>query len=92
MTHRGKLAACLGATLTLAWAGPALAYIGPGAGLSLLGALWAVGAAILAAMLFLLLWPLRRLLRQRRQVSGAAAGPRRAEAELAQKSRDPRID
>jgi membrane protein implicated in regulation of membrane protease activity len=46
-------------------AGPALAYIGPGAGLSLLGALWAIVAAVLAALLFLLIWPIRRLLRRR---------------------------
>lgn len=44
---------------------PALAYIGPGAGLSLLGALWGVLAAVLASLLFLLIWPLRRLLRRR---------------------------
>jgi len=45
---------------------PALAYIGPGAGLSLLGALWGVIAAVVAALLFLLLWPLRRLMRRQR--------------------------
>jgi membrane protein implicated in regulation of membrane protease activity len=49
-------------------AGPAAAYIGPGAGLSLLGALWGVAAAVVAALLFLLLWPLRRLLRKRHPV------------------------
>lgn len=49
-------------------AGPAAAYIGPGAGLSLLGALWGVAAAVVAALLFLLLWPLRRLMRKRPSV------------------------
>lgn len=57
-------------TLTLfcfaaAATGPALAYIGPGAGLSLLGALWGLIAAVGAALLFVILWPLRRYLRRR---------------------------
>lgn len=56
-------------------AGPAAAYIGPGAGLSLLGALWGVLAAIVAALLFLLFWPLRRLLRRRANASAATARP-----------------
>lgn len=47
---------------------PALAYIGPGAGLSLLGALWGVLAAVLAAMAFLLFWPLRRYLRRQKSL------------------------
>jgi membrane protein implicated in regulation of membrane protease activity len=59
------LAALAVAGLALA-AGPAAAYIGPGAGLSLLGALWGVLAAIFVAVLFLVAWPLRRLLRRRR--------------------------
>lgn len=45
---------------------PAMAYIGPGAGLSLVGALWAVIAAVGAALFFILAWPLRRMLRRRR--------------------------
>lgn len=46
--------------------GPAMAYVGPGAGLSLLGTLWGVVIAVLAALSFLVMWPLRRLMRQRR--------------------------
>ena len=45
----------------------ASAYVGPGAGLSLLGALWGLLLAIGAALAFLILWPLRRL-RQRARV------------------------
>lgn len=56
----------LGIFLLLVFNGPALAYVGPGAGLSLLGTLWGVLIAVLAAVSFLVLWPLRRLLRQRR--------------------------
>lgn len=44
----------------------ALAYVGPGAGLSLLGALWALLAAVMMALLFILAWPLRRMMRRRR--------------------------
>ncbi len=73
--------------LALGWTAPALAYIGPGAGLSLLGALWGVLAAVLAALLFLLFWPLRRLLRRRRQPAAAAPRPLPAE-----RTEDPRLD
>lgn len=59
------LAALAAAGLAFATA-PAAAYIGPGAGLSLLGALWGVLAAVFVAVLFLAAWPLRRLLRRMR--------------------------
>lgn len=45
---------------------PAAAYIGPGAGLSLLGALWGLLVAIGASLLFVIAWPFRRLLRGKR--------------------------
>lgn len=54
-------------------AAPALAYIGPGAGLSLLGALWGVVAAVAAALLFLLIWPLRRFMRRQRAATQRSA-------------------
>jgi membrane protein implicated in regulation of membrane protease activity len=54
------------ATALSALAPAAGAYVGPGAGLGLLGALWALIAALGAALIFVLLWPLRRL-RQRRR-------------------------
>ena len=47
-------------------ADPALAYVGPGVGLSLLGALWALLLAVLAALSFIVAWPVRRMLRRRR--------------------------
>lgn len=68
------LLAALGAAGLAFGAGPAMAYIGPGAGLSLLGALWGVVAAVAAALLFLLLWPLRRLMRRQR-ATAAQRGP-----------------
>lgn len=39
-------------------------YIGPGAGLGLVGALFAVFAAICAALFFVAAWPVRILLRK----------------------------
>ncbi len=44
---------------------PASAYIGPGAGLSMLSAFWALIVAIFAALGFLILHPLRRWLRRK---------------------------
>jgi hypothetical protein len=40
------------------------AYIGPGAGLGLIGALIAVVSAVMAALFFVVLWPVRMLLRK----------------------------
>ena len=45
----------------------AFAYVGPGAGLSLLGALWALLVAVGLALAFIVAWPVRRMLRRRRQ-------------------------
>lgn len=59
-------AGVLGAAATLMLvATPAVAYVGPGAGLSLLGALWGVLFAIFAALAFVVIWPIRRLIKRR---------------------------
>ncbi|HWK53304.1 MAG TPA: hypothetical protein VNR18_02970 [Hyphomicrobiales bacterium] len=55
---------CCQALLTLPTV--AQAYIGPGAGLSLLGALWALLVAMGAALVFVCAWPIRRLMRRLR--------------------------
>ena len=66
---------------------PAAAYIGPGAGLSLLGAFWGLLLAVVAALGFVILWPLRRMFRRQRsrprpemsasrQVAAEASPPR----------------
>ena len=52
--------------------GPALAYVGPGAGLSLIGSLVAVVGAVLFALFGLFILPVRMLLKRRRH--RAAAG------------------
>ncbi|HEY1075906.1 MAG TPA: hypothetical protein VGE51_04395 [Fontimonas sp.] len=52
---------------------PAQAYVGPGAGLSLLGSLWAVVVAVFAALFFVVMWPLRRMMKRRQAARGDAA-------------------
>lgn len=62
---RSTVVALLTAAI-LGFAGPAAAYVGPGAGLSLVGAFWGLMIAVLAALSFVVLWPVRRLLRRQR--------------------------
>jgi membrane protein implicated in regulation of membrane protease activity len=54
------------------------AYVGPGAGLSLLGALWALLVALGTALVFVIAWPVRRMLRKKREEQ-ADRGAERAE-------------
>lgn len=67
------ITATFGAALALLASDAALAYVGPGAGLSLLGALWGLLIAVGAALGFLLLWPLRRARRRRLRQQQATA-------------------
>jgi membrane protein implicated in regulation of membrane protease activity len=62
------------AGLLLLYTAPADAYIGPGAGLSLLGALWALLVAVAAALAFLVLWPFRQAMKRRAAQKRAAIG------------------
>jgi membrane protein implicated in regulation of membrane protease activity len=57
-------------------ANTASAYVGPGAGLSLLGALWGLVLAVGAALWFVIIWPLRRMRKrsQQRRDDAEAAG------------------
>jgi hypothetical protein len=55
-------------------AGPALAYMGPGAGLGMLGSLVAVIGAVILAILGILILPLRMLLKKRRKDAPPPAG------------------
>lgn len=59
----GLLAVLAGAALFLG-AEPAMAYIGPGAGISMLGALWGVVVAVALAIGAILFYPIRALLRR----------------------------
>lgn len=47
-------------TFVVGFGQDAFAYIGPGAGLSMLGAFWGLVIAVLAALSFLILWPFRK--------------------------------
>jgi membrane protein implicated in regulation of membrane protease activity len=61
-----SLAIAVTTALMLA-ATPAIAYVGPGAGLSLLGAFWGLLVAILAALAFVVVYPIRRMMRARKR-------------------------
>lgn len=61
---RGMVAIALALSL---FTTPAFAYIGPGAGITVLGALWGVVVAVVLAVVAVLLWPLRVLFRRRRR-------------------------
>lgn len=69
--------AALAAALSLV-AGPASAYIGPGAGLSVVAAFWALLTAVVSSLLFLALWPIRNRLRRRKAARDGAAETGRA--------------
>ncbi|MET0659718.1 MAG: alkaline phosphatase family protein, partial [Steroidobacteraceae bacterium] len=60
------------AALALAFCSSAEAYVGPGAGFALIGSFLAIFAAFLTALLSLLVWPFRFLIRtaRRRKVRG----------------------
>jgi hypothetical protein len=58
-------------------ASPAAAYVGPGAGLTVIGSLVAVGAAVLIALVGLVLFPLRLLMKK---MKAAKAEPDTGEA------------
>lgn len=57
---------CLLLALGLTVSSPAMAYIGPGAGITMLGALWGVVVAVVLALGAILFWPIRALLRRRK--------------------------
>lgn len=62
----------IGTAAMSAAAFPALAYVGPGAGLTLLGALWGLILAVVVSLGFVLLWPLRRMMRRHKQTQPPA--------------------
>jgi hypothetical protein len=71
-TQRAALLA-IGTSVAALAASPAFAYVGPGAGLTLLGALWGLIVAVVLSVGFILLWPIRRLMRRNKRASGDQA-------------------
>ena len=69
---RLSVTAAIASTFCIAATGSAWAYVGPGAGITMLGALWAVIAGILLAVLGLLIWPVRAYIRRRKRAAGGA--------------------
>jgi hypothetical protein len=69
MSGTAIIAACVVAITTMA-PSAAWAYVGPGAGLSMIGSLIAVVAAVLVAVLGLFILPVRMLLKRRRVRAG----------------------
>lgn len=61
--------------LALAMAGPAQAYVGPGAGVTLIGAAIGLIVAVVVALGVVIMWPLRRAFKRKRagQADAAAA-------------------
>ena len=57
----------IGACSTALFAVPAAAYVGPGAGLSVIGVLVALVGAVFLAIVGFLWYPIKRLLRARKQ-------------------------
>jgi hypothetical protein len=65
----------IAATLILALSpGLALAYVGPGAGISMLGALWGLIVGVVMALGVILFWPIRMMIRKMKANKANADG------------------
>jgi hypothetical protein len=73
MSRLAAISLCV-VVLVATSAGPAFAYIGPGAGITMLGALWGVIVAVALAIGAVLFWPIRALLRHRKAGTPSAPG------------------
>lgn len=69
MLSKRGIALLFGLVTVFAAAPPAMAYVGPGAGLSVVGALVGVVMAVGAALVFVVGWPIRRMMRRRKLAS-----------------------
>ena len=69
--------------------GLASAYVGPGAGISLLGSLWGLIVAVVLAIGMILFWPIRIMLRKRKAAQADTEEPSEsADPAAAQASRE----
>jgi len=72
-----RFIAALSAALLLAASADAHAYVGPGAGITLIGSFIGLVATVFCAVGAILAWPIRRLLKKRRERKAAeAAAPK----------------
>jgi hypothetical protein len=55
--------------------GTAAAYVGPGAGISVLGALWGLIIGVVMAVGVILFWPIRMMIRKMKANKAVAANP-----------------
>ena len=78
LIRRSTLFLILTIAPTILLCDPAMAYIGPGAGVTLLGAIWSVLVAIFLAIGAVLFWPIRILIRRFRNRSASAASEKSA--------------
>jgi hypothetical protein len=69
---RTKLFLTVAATL---FTGTAAAYVGPGAGISVLGALWGLIIGVVMAVGVILFWPIRMMIRKMKANKAVAANP-----------------
>lgn len=74
----GRIPVLLGALMI---SPAAMAYVGPGAGVTMLGALWGVIVAILFVIGGLLYWPIKVLFRKRDGKATTSSPPDPAEAD-----------
>lgn len=54
----------------------ALSYVGPGAGLGMIASLFAMVLAVIATIVGLVLWPIRKLSRRKKAAAGETAPPK----------------
>lgn len=62
----------LTASLLALFCAPVLAYVGPGAGISVLGSLLGILATIVVAIAAIVMWPLRKLMKRRKAATDPA--------------------
>ncbi len=77
---RRAVALCLTSISFAAIPASALAYVGPGAGLSIIGSVLALLAAVIVAIFGFLFFPIRRMLRKRKQRAALKAAENSPEA------------
>lgn len=72
--------------LALLLPGIAAAYVGPGAGITMLGALWGLIVGVVMAVGVILFWPIRMMLRKAKAKKAGAEAPAESATDSAQKS------